>query len=844
MWESEPGLSRCSPPKRLLGSPRLDLHVQRDHARPTDRFAPTSQLALIPHDFGVSYYLENDLLNGNSDNDTVLGDRGVITIAAFDSQQRPAPSQAELNTFLVETSDFLHEGHFKGTDRNESHFSLNNHQSHEFRDRNSSSLPLERGNDEILGEAGDDIVYGDHSSFTMVIDTASFEVASGYSVDAFTFKHIGSDFDGGDPGSKHTTREVRLLEDHLSGGDGNDILLGQIGDDTILGGLNDDRLYGGEDDDVLVGGPGQDQEYPHAVSEPGKPLEAVVVGKIATVLSPLVENDLKRLVDASYSVTRQLDFGDAPDGYPVRLDEDGARHVTGPLRLGDRVDPDVGGLPSEGADGDGSDDDGVLLIADMISVIGQASVSSFLVTATGTGRLDAWVDFNADGDWNDPGEQIATALAMDSGANIVSFGVPAGASIGQTAARFRLSTAGGLAPTGAANDGEVEDYLLEIQSGDGTANPIVRLPADATLLIDATGVVVTDGQHDLFVAPSIAFEKLAVFGGPGDTSVTLDVSLPLQRMVTVNGGGGNNRLIPTSGPLDLTTTADLSIVGFQTIDVSASPSPAIRIDADAVRRLAPNDPTLRVIASEIGAVQLVDASSWRLVETVIDPGGSFHLIENQPGGERMELQLDNLWQNPLEPSDVDNNGAVTIRDALRIINELGRQSYFDPATSKLKDPAELSAWPGAYVDQNGDGRLTVLDALRVINHIARLSYQTPGGEGEPSAGDLPTDRSLMLTPSMADDVFQGAVIGSATRADGPVLPFGVEDQVRPNGLVDNSEQVKAAVDSATRPERTLTPLDRSPFGSDSTPVDAVFADAEDWNLVGLEIGELLDSDGS
>jgi hypothetical protein len=82
------------------------------------------------------------------------------------------------------------------------------------------------------------------------------------------------------------------------------------------------------------------------------------------------------------------------------------------------------------------------------------------VTASGSGLLNAWVDFNMDGDWSDAGEQIFTDEPLAAGVNNLSFSVPAGA-VADTAyySRFRLNSSGGLAPTGQAVDGEVEDHL-------------------------------------------------------------------------------------------------------------------------------------------------------------------------------------------------------------------------------------------------------------------------------------------------------------------------------------------------------------------------------------------------
>jgi hypothetical protein len=86
--------------------------------------------------------------------------------------------------------------------------------------------------------------------------------------------------------------------------------------------------------------------------------------------------------------------------------------------------------------------------------------------------LDAWIDFNRDGDWNDPGEQIFTSLDLGTtnGGRELTFTIPqdAGANVvnGNSYARFRVSSGGGLNPTGVANDGEVEDYEVTIVSAD------------------------------------------------------------------------------------------------------------------------------------------------------------------------------------------------------------------------------------------------------------------------------------------------------------------------------------------------------------------------------------------
>ncbi len=163
----------------------------------------------------------------------------------------------------------------------------------------------------------------------------------------------------------------------------------------------------------------------------------------------------------------ELDFGDAPDPtYATLSGSDGARHILGyGLFLGSSVDGEPDGQPTALADGDdldGNDDeDGVVFT----SGIGAGLNASLDVTASGAGLLNAWIDFNADGDWADAGEQIFTDQALVAGVNPLTFPVPVGATLGNTFARFRFDSTGGLSYNGIALDGEVEDHMVEILEG-------------------------------------------------------------------------------------------------------------------------------------------------------------------------------------------------------------------------------------------------------------------------------------------------------------------------------------------------------------------------------------------
>ncbi|MBN81241.1 MAG: hypothetical protein CMJ70_13990 [Planctomycetaceae bacterium] len=185
----------------------------------------------------------------------------------------------------------------------------------------------------------------------------------------------------------------------------------------------------------------------------------------------------RRLLSLETLEERRLligEFGDAPAPYPTLQEEDGAQHLANGPRLGELRDTEEDGQPSAAADGDDTanenDEDGVTL---SVVTSGQTNASlSVNVQEAPTGaQLDAWIDFDADGSWGGPGEQIANALAVANGDNTLRFAVPSWATAGNHMARFRLAESGDLGFFGLAGSGEVEDHLVDIT----TAVPAVEV---------------------------------------------------------------------------------------------------------------------------------------------------------------------------------------------------------------------------------------------------------------------------------------------------------------------------------------------------------------------------------
>lgn len=119
-----------------------------------------------------------------------------------------------------------------------------------------------------------------------------------------------------------------------------------------------------------------------------------------------------------------IDFGDAPDPlsttngrYPTKHINDGARHVVGTTALlGANISDDADGQPTPAANGD-TFDDGVVFgsILATPGIFNRFAATPIDVTMSTAGFVDAWIDFNADGDWDDPGEQILTSKRFTDG---------------------------------------------------------------------------------------------------------------------------------------------------------------------------------------------------------------------------------------------------------------------------------------------------------------------------------------------------------------------------------------------------------------------------------------------
>ncbi|MHB8969228.1 MAG: choice-of-anchor L domain-containing protein [Pirellulaceae bacterium] len=272
-----------------------------------------------------------------------------------------------------------------------------------------------------------------------------------------------------------------------------------------------------------------------------------------------------------------LDFGDAPASYPVLKADNGARHeIVEGFMLGNTVYSTVDGRPTVGADSD-LGDDGVVFGVLTAGYQAQITVSATGITAGQPGYLDAWLDVNGDGDWNDVGEKIFTRKALIAGANALTFDVPGATVSGPTYMRFRLSSVGGLSPSGSATNGEVEDYAVTI-AANPWQNPVNRFDVSGDAHVSAVDILQVMNLLTLHSVPGgdlpvppTSPPTFHYYDVSGDGHVSaVDALLVIKELNRINRGGAEAEgevpsngfaAIEGQGTLVMATGLDTGVLG-------------------------------------------------------------------------------------------------------------------------------------------------------------------------------------------------------------------------------------------------------------------------------------------
>ena len=197
---------------------------------------------------------------------------------------------------------------------------------------------------------------------------------------------------------------------------------------------------------------------------------------------------------------------------------------------------------------DSDGDDGAILGTIWVGAL-DAIVTVNVVD--GPGKLDAWADFNGDGNWGGPNEQIFASLAVSADSDVLPFDVPAEAITDTTWSRFRLTTSGNLGPSGATVDGKVEDHELTIV--EPNASDPVFDTHNTNMTLESGGystvqVADLDGDGDTdFIGTDWRVEKVAWYENNGSEQFTeriisMEVDWPTEICVADLDGDGDPKL--------------------------------------------------------------------------------------------------------------------------------------------------------------------------------------------------------------------------------------------------------------------------------------------------------------
>ncbi len=405
-----------------------------------------------------------------------------------------------------------------------------------------------------------------------------------------------------------------------------------------------------------------------------------------------------------------IDWSDAPDTYQTLSASGGPSHAGSNLKLGTTNDGEANGQPSADASGDGAEDDGVSFTATIIAGT-NATVS---VTSSGTGFLDAWMDFNGNNNFGDAGEKIFSSQAVVAGVNNLSYAVPGAATQGTSFARFRLSSTGGLGIGGAASDGEVEDYQVEIISTMFSIDDPMVMEGN----VSTANLMFTVSRTNTANASSVNY---AITGG---TATTADGDYTPLAAGTLNFTAGGS---PTQNII-VQVNGDLKVELDETVIITLS---------NPVNGTITDDTGIGTIKNDDAAT--ISVSSPSVIEGDIgsNPTLTFNITMSNPSDANVTFNYSTVpgtatgnvdYQNAsgshtLTPGQTTKTVMVTVNgDCIIEPDEM-----FTLQLSALMNNGRNVTFASGQSTQNGTGTILNDDALPALTCPASFSQNTDSG---------------------------------------------------------------------------------------------------------------------
>ncbi len=524
-----------------------------------------------------------------------------------------------------------------------------------------------------------------------------------------------------------------------------------------------------------------------------------------------------------------LDYGDAPDPYtttngryPTLHEHDGARHVVsaGSPILGRTIDADADGRPTPNAEGDGADDDGVKFVSprNPTGVFNKNVFTDITVTVSSPGFVDGWIDFNADGDWDDAGEKVIDSVEFFANAKTRTFSIKVPASTPnpliatEAFARFRIGADGGLLPAGLAVGGEVEDYPVMIVPG----TPPMAINDRYEVNEDANpGLITTDASGNttpsFTVDDGVAANDADPQGGP--FVVTL-ISGPTSaaNFVLKNDGTFTYKPLPnffgtdtftyqvSDGVLLSNNIGTATIVVREKNDAPIAGNDVVTIDEDQVKVFEPS----QLLANDRPGPANESAQTLSIVR-VQTPSAR---------GGRVALVNGKVSYTP--PTDFAGADQFTY-----VISDNG-------TTNGLADPLETTVTVSVTVQDKNDAPITVADQRSVVeDNVLNVTAASLIGNDRPGPTNEST-QTLTFTGVEPASTNGGTVtFSNGTVSYRPRADFTGKDtffyNVRDNGTSQGASDPQSARGTVTVTVSAVNdaPRLRTPFGTRTVLEDAV-----------------------
>jgi subtilisin-like proprotein convertase family protein len=416
-----------------------------------------------------------------------------------------------------------------------------------------------------------------------------------------------------------------------------------------------------------------------------------------------------------------------------------------------------------------------------------------------TGDLvKVWIDFNQNGSWTDPGEEVVSTTNTAANPAIGNITIPLTSSIGSTRMRVRMywqPADANPGPCGNTAYGQVEDYTVNIQpciQGVFNTQPVnqtIQCSGTANFSVTTAGSLLTYGWEYKTSAGS-PFWLNVVNGGvySGATTNTLTLSNVPQ---TMNGYVYRATIIGPCTAIDFSNVATLT-VGPLVAAVSVTPSGAICTNTVVALALTnASSPTTTTFNSGPISIQIPDLTGPPASPPAVCDAGISHTIPVAlpPGSQitRIDLKVNitHTYASDLKivlknsttgqvmnlfyhKSGAQTAGANFINTVISSAATQRFSAVAPPFTSTFRADQEIGA--GSYGDASGSGPTAFQPTTQSWNTLWGGVNQGSGNwtlainDSPEWAGDIGTLTNWMM------DITYGAPAAGVWSQNSPATP--------------------------------------------------------------------------